>query len=115
MLDDLPLRGVGVLRLVDEDVVDLPIELVANPFADSGLPEELPGPFDEVVEVGDAGGTLCPRVGSGKGLACTQPGSHVRGKSGAILDTDEVPDEDRKAACRRFIVWLGFRLARRHF
>src|SRR5690348_5114522 len=38
LLDDFPLRRISVLRLVDQDMVDLPTELVADPVADAGLP-----------------------------------------------------------------------------
>ena len=37
LLDDLPLRGIGVLRLVDQHMVDCAVELVADPVAHSGL------------------------------------------------------------------------------
>ena len=38
--DDVPLPFVGVLRLVDEDVVGLLVELVAHPVADAGRQQQ---------------------------------------------------------------------------
>ena len=57
-LDDLPLRGVGVLRLVDQHMVDLAIELVADPVAHARRCEQPPSPVDQVVEIGHARGAL---------------------------------------------------------
>src|SRR5690242_5970444 len=64
MVDDLPLRGVRILRLVDEHMVDLPVELVTNPVAHSRLFQQLPRPLDEIVEIGDAGSPLGMSVSS---------------------------------------------------
>ena len=49
-LDDLPLLGAGVLRLVDEDVVDAAVELVEHPFG-AGPAQKVERPADEIVEV----------------------------------------------------------------
>ena len=35
-LDDLPLAGVGVLRLVDQEVIDVAVQLVAHPVPHAG-------------------------------------------------------------------------------
>src|SRR3954454_13781130 len=47
-LDNLTLRGVGVLGLVHQVMVDLPVELVADPVAHSGQRQQPAGPVDEV-------------------------------------------------------------------
>src|SRR5690606_31874640 len=49
--DDRPLRGVGVLRFVDQDVVELPVELVADPRAKSRLRQQPSGPADQIIEI----------------------------------------------------------------
>ncbi len=47
--DDAPLLGVGVLRLVDEDVVDAAVEFVEHPFG--AALEQGAGHENEVVEI----------------------------------------------------------------
>ncbi|MDQ2675349.1 MAG: hypothetical protein M3Y34_00940, partial [Actinomycetota bacterium] len=49
-LDDLPLRAIGVLAFVDEDVVGAPVELVADPFPHARGLEQLPSPGDQIIE-----------------------------------------------------------------
>ena len=89
-VDDRPLVGIGVLRLVDEDVVGALVELEADPFAHPVDAEQAPRPGDEVVEIGDPGGALGEAVGAGEGLA----GAKARG-----LDRGE--DRRRGAGARR--------------
>ena len=45
------MRGVGVLRLVDQDVVELAVELVADPLRQALVAEQCGGAADLVVEV----------------------------------------------------------------
>ncbi len=40
LLDDLPLRRVGVLRLVDQHMVDFAVELVTHPVAHARRPQQ---------------------------------------------------------------------------
>ena len=49
--DDLPLRLIGVLRLVDEDMIDAPVELVADPFAEPPLAQKACSAADQIVEI----------------------------------------------------------------
>ena len=56
--DDVPLQGCGVLRLVDENVVDALIELVMDPCASTGSRQQCIGGRDQVVEVEKALPTL---------------------------------------------------------
>ena len=84
--DNVPLRGVGVLCLVDQYVVDLAIKLVADPVANSGLLEQVPGPVDEIVEVGDARCALGAGVGYRERLAGAQSGRDVRSQTSSVLD-----------------------------
>ena len=77
---DLPLLGVGVLRLVHEDVVDPPVELVQDP-AGADAAEQVERLVDQVVEVEgaeagllrldaavDLGGDLEQRLRAGQAL-----------------------------------------------
>ena len=50
-LDDAPLQGGGVLRLVHQDVIDAAIELVVNPAPAAIAIEKLGGSGDHVVEI----------------------------------------------------------------
>ena len=50
-VDQLPLVGGGVLRLVDQDVVDAAIQLVTHPFARVRQGQELARMFDQVGEI----------------------------------------------------------------
>ena len=75
--DDVPLRGVGVLRFVDEDVVGALVELVAHPFAHSGLGQQPARPADQIVEIGDAGAALGLRISVGEGPPRAKPRGHV--------------------------------------
>src|SRR5690606_17223252 len=56
--DDLPLPRAGVLRLVDEDVVDPLVELVVDPGADVAAGQKRGGTFDQVVEIKQAAPAL---------------------------------------------------------
>ena len=50
-IDGAPLLGIGVLRLIDEDMRDPRIELVAHPVAKLRVLEEADRMLDEIVEV----------------------------------------------------------------
>ena len=58
-IDDLPLRRVGVLRLVNQDMVDPSIELVTDPFGQVAARQQGSGLADLVVEIDEPG----PRLG----------------------------------------------------
>ena len=60
--DDVPLVGTGILRLVDEDVVDARIELVEHPGGRIGARQKVAGADDQVVEIERRGAQLCARV-----------------------------------------------------
>ena len=72
--DDVPLALVGILRLVDEDVIGPLVELVADPLAHARLEQQLFRPADQVVEIDHAGGALRFAIGTREGLAGAQPG-----------------------------------------
>ena len=50
-IDDRPLAGIGILRLVDEDVIERPVELVADPLGHFRIAEQGGGARDLVVEI----------------------------------------------------------------
>ncbi len=68
--DDLPLADVRVLRLIDHDVVDTLVQLVANPVCDAGLGQKIGGAGDEVVEIHGTGELLRLLIGAGVGASC---------------------------------------------
>ena len=53
-LDHLPLARAGVLRLVDEDVVEAAVELVVDPARGVGARQERHGLDDQILEIEDA-------------------------------------------------------------
>ena len=110
-LDDLPLRGVGVLRFVDQHVVDLAVELVAHPLAHAGFAQQATSPFDKVVEVGDSGRALGLRVGRRECLPGAQPRGDVRGKPGAALHAQQLGDAFRQPLRVALIVGISLDLA----
>ena len=97
-LDDLPLRGIGVLRLVDQHMVDLAIELVAHPVAHSRLRQQPAGPIDQIVEVGDSGSALGAGVGRGERLARAKPAAMSAASLRPVLDVQQFADQDREPA-----------------
>ena len=114
-VDDLPLRGVGILRLVDKYMVDLTVELVADPLAHAGLLEEAARPVDEVVEIGHARGPFGARVGQREGLPRAQARRDVGGEFRAALNAQELADELREPAGVILVLGLGLGLARVDF
>src|SRR6478672_1872859 len=112
--DDLPLCGVGVLRLVDQHMVDLAIQLVPDPVAHSGLRKEPLRPPYEIVEIGDPGTAFRVRIGSSESLPGAEAGGDLGGQSGAVLDAKKFAHEDGEAPCLRFIMGLGFGLSGRN-
>ncbi len=91
-LDQIPLRAIGVLRFVDEDMVDTLVELVADPLGDARRIEQCAGPADQIVEIGDAGEALGSGIGLRIGTASRQPLrrfasiSHLSGQVGERLE-----------------------------
>ena len=76
---DLPLRRAGVLRLVDQDVVDALVELVLHPRTDIGARQQPHRAGDQVVEVEKAARRLHPLIagdqpvgGGERGRGCLQ-------------------------------------------
>ncbi len=57
--DDLPLRRVGILRLVNQDVIELPVQLVADPFGEVVAGQELRRLANLVIEIDEPS----PRLG----------------------------------------------------
>ena len=72
--DDRPLRAIGVLRFVDQQMVGCPIELEPYPIAHAFGLKQRTGPANQVVEVRNPGGTLGLRVSLGK----SHPGAQAR-------------------------------------
>ena len=50
------------------------VELVADPLPHARGIEQLPGPGDQIVEIGHALGPLGADIGTGEGLSRTKPG-----------------------------------------
>ena len=88
-------------------MVDLAVELVADPVADPGLRKEVARPVDEVIEVRDASSTFRARVGIGEGLPGAKAGRDVARQPRTILDAQQVADEIGEPAGVRLIVRLG--------
>ncbi len=61
--DDLPLLGVGVLRLVDQDVVEPAIELEQHPGRDAGPPQQVERLQHEIVVIEQPLQPLAPVIG----------------------------------------------------
>ena len=63
--DDLPLRRVGILRLVHQDMIELPVQLVADPFGQRAAGQQFCRLADLVVEIDEpsAGLGLVPGQG----------------------------------------------------
>ena len=61
-LDDAPLRRVGVLRLVDQDVVDAAVDLVQHPGGGVGARQQRLGLDDQIVIVERGFGQLASLV-----------------------------------------------------
>ena len=76
-VDHLPLLRIGVLALVDQDMGDAGIELVAHPGALSPVAEQGGGARDQVVEIEPGAGALQPFVVGSDG------GEHVDQRLGA--------------------------------
>ena len=93
-------------------MIDLAVELVADPFAHAGLPEQHPRPFDEVVEVGDAGRALGPRIGRGEGLARPEPCRDVRRQFRPALKPQQRADALGETLRVALIIGIGLHLAR---
>ena len=113
LLDDLPLRRVGVLRLVDQHMVDFAVELVTHPVAHARRPQQGPCPVDQVVEVGDAGRSLGPGVGSRERLASPQSRGNVRREPRGSLHREQFADPRRDLLGMAVIVRIGLELAGR--
>ncbi len=76
--DDRPLLRVGILRLVDQDMLRGLVELEADPVADAGLGKQLQRLADQVVEVDRPGPPLGADIGVGIGTARRQrPGQRI--------------------------------------
>src|SRR3546814_2898910 len=67
--DNAPLAHIGVLRLVDEDVVGALVELEAHPFAEVADAQQRPRERDEIVEIGEPRLALGERIGLGEAAA----------------------------------------------
>ena len=61
-LDDAPLRRVGVLRLVNQDVVDAAVDLVQHPGGGVGARQQRLGLYDQIVIVERGFGQLASLV-----------------------------------------------------
>src|SRR3546814_7794939 len=64
--DNAPLAHIGVLRLVDEDVVGALVELEAHPFAEVADAPQRPRERDEIVEIGEPRLALGERIAIGR-------------------------------------------------
>ena len=80
--DDVPLPLVGVLGLVDEDMVGLAVELVAHPVAHAGRQQQLLGPRDQIVEIDRARRPLGLGISERERLPRAQAGRERRDQPG---------------------------------
>ena len=77
-IDRAPLLGIGVLQLVDEDVGDPGVELVAHPVAELAVLEQADRVLDEIVEVEQRAHALLGLVAIG------DRAEHVEQRVGAL-------------------------------
>src|SRR3546814_3063461 len=66
---DAPVAHIGVLRLVDEDMVGALVGLEAHPFAEAADEQQRPRERDQIVEIGEPLLALGERIGLGKAAA----------------------------------------------
>ncbi len=50
-IDNFPLRSVGILRFINQDMIEAAIELVANPVAGDLPAKQLRRAFDQIIEI----------------------------------------------------------------
>ena len=81
-LDDAPLRRIGILRLVDEDMVETAVELVADPLGHRAVRQQAGGTRDKVVEIDEPLALLRLVPGEREGA----PGLQLRSKECGELD-----------------------------
>ena len=89
-LDDLPLPGVGVLRFIDQHVIDALVELVAHPFGGAGGLEQPLCRCDHVVIIDNTQ----PRLGIHP--ACCQPNPNAQMAGGMRGDGIEPLFDDNR-------------------
>ena len=68
--DDIPLRTVGILRFVHQNMVDPRIEFEPDPVSNAWLAKQGCGAADQIVEIDDRSAALGQRIGFGIGTAC---------------------------------------------
>ena len=82
-IDDFPLPGAGVLRLVDQHVIDAAIELVLDPVADLGAGQQIGRRHDQIVEIHQSAASLEPVIALQNGAAdskqCARSAQHAKG------------------------------------
>ncbi len=96
--DDVPLPLVRVLRLVDQDMIGLAVELVADPVAHAGFEQQCLRLADQVVEIDHAGGALGGTIGPGIGLPDAQPGGERRHHGRGPAQEQKAGGSTRRAA-----------------
>src|ERR1700733_11055784 len=89
LADDAPLLGAGVLRLVDQDVVDAIVELVEHPLRGIAFFQQRQSLHDQIVIIENALAVFHPRViaahGGDQGKRSI---GEARGPGGAALILD---------------------------
>ena len=88
--DDPPLRGIGVLRFIDQYMVDPLVQLVTYPFGDAGLLQQRGRTRDQVIEIDRAGQAFGGRIFAGIGAPGMKRLSEQRGVIGAQLERDQL-------------------------
>ena len=68
-LHDRPLRRVGILRFIDEDVIEAAVELVTDPVGHRAVGQERGGAGDEIVEIDQPFAFLRPVPGKREGAS----------------------------------------------
>jgi len=114
---DVPLAGIGVLRLVDEDVVGALIELVAHPFAHAGREQQFLRLADQIVEIDQPRRPFCGAVSQRIALPGAKPRGERHQHEGEAADREQPPAAIGEPGGVRLIIGVrleeaGRRLAR---
>ena len=108
--DDAPLLGAGVLRLVDEDVIDAAVELVQDPGRAAALFQQIRGALDQVIVIEAGARRLVALVGREQGLGraistaalvSAQPAARRRARSATMRWPRPASASAASGACLR--------------
>ena len=109
--DNVPLRRICVLRLIDQNMINCLIELELDPVANAGFLEQFDGASDQIVEVNDTCVVLGVGICAGIITAQMQRIDDRGGKARDTAESDQLVDPRIEAFSNRpviRIVWLCF-------